>query len=122
LGAGLLIAHLQASIRIAVRPGLTLTLLASQGNVDMMKIYVGNLNFQSTDDDLRNLFSQHGQVNSALVVVDRNSGRSRGFGFVEMEDDEAAQKAIAKLNGTELAGRNLKVNEARPRAIRGKSR
>jgi RNA recognition motif-containing protein len=88
----------------------------------MKKIYVGNLNFQSQDDDLRDLFSKHGQVISALVVVDRNTGRSRGFGFVEMEDDEAAQDAISALDGVELAGHNLKINEARPRAIRGKPR
>jgi len=88
----------------------------------MKKIYVGNLNFQSTDADLRSLFSEHGQVNSTIVMVDRNTGRSRGFGFVEMEDDAAADRAIAALDGVELAGRNLKINEARPRAIRGKPR
>ena len=88
----------------------------------MKKIYVGNLNSQSTDEDLKNLFSEHGQVISAVILLDRNTGRSRGFGFVEMEDDHAAQQAIAALDGCELDGRNLKINEARPRTIRGNPR
>jgi RNA recognition motif-containing protein len=77
------------------------------------KLYVGNLSFDTTDDDLRQAFSQHGTVVSASVVTDRDSGRSRGFGFVEMSD--GADAAMQALNGAELQGRALTVNEARPR-------
>ena len=77
-------------------------------------IYVGNLTYNATDETLRQTFEQHGQVASARVIIDRVSGRSRGFGFVEMDDADAA-KAIEALNGTELDGRTLTVNEARPR-------
>jgi RNA recognition motif-containing protein len=80
----------------------------------MVRIYVGNLSFRTTDQGLSELFSQYGEVQSAVVVMDRETGRSRGFGFVEM-DDEPARTAIEALNGAELEGRNLKVNEARPR-------
>jgi RNA recognition motif-containing protein len=76
------------------------------------KIYVGNLNFNTTEDGLRDLFSQHGTVISADIVMDRYSGRSRGFGFVEMEDSAAADAAISALDGAEYDGRNLRVNEA----------
>ena len=79
------------------------------------KIYVGNLPYSSTDQDLMDLFAQHGSVASANVVMDRYSGRSRGFGFVEMATAEDAQKAIEALNGTDFGGRNLVVNEARPK-------
>ena len=77
-------------------------------------IYVGNLAWSTTDDDLRTLFSQYGQVASASVIEDRATGRSRGFGFVEM-DDEGARKSIQALNGTDFQGRPLKVNESQPR-------
>jgi RNA recognition motif-containing protein len=80
-----------------------------------MKIYVGNLPFRTTEDELRGLFEQHGQVASAAIVLDRDTGRPRGFGFVEMPDSGQAQGAIEKLNGFSLDGRALVVNEARPK-------
>ena len=82
------------------------------------KIYVGNLSFNTTEDQLTELFGQHGSVQSASIVTDRYSGRSRGFGFIEMSDDAEAQAAIEALNGTELEGRVLNVNEARPKTDR----
>src|SRR5207245_970849 len=82
-------------------------------------IYVGNLVWDATADDLLALFQQHGQVARAQVITDRETGRSRGFGFVEMEDDAEALKAIEALNGTPFRGRPLTVNEARPREERG---
>ena len=84
-----------------------------------MKLYVGNLAFQTSSDDLQQLFSQAGTVESASVVEDRETGRSRGFGFVEMATAEDGQKAIEQFNGKEFNGRNLNVNEARPREDRG---
>lgn len=84
-----------------------------------MNIYVGNLSFDATDGDLRSAFEAHGQVSSAKIIMDRETGRSRGFGFVEMSDDEEARKAIAAVNETEIAGRSVSVNEARPREDRG---
>ena len=78
-------------------------------------IYVGNLPFSTTSDDLENLFSQYGDVSRAQVISDRDTGRSRGFGFVEMEDEAAATAAIEATNGSDLGGRDLKVNVARPR-------
>ena len=84
-----------------------------------MKLYVGNLSFHTTSEDLQQLFSQAGTVESASVVEDRDTGRSRGFGFVEMASKEEGEKAIEQFNGTDLAGRNLTVNEARPREDRG---
>jgi hypothetical protein len=80
-------------------------------------IYVGNLSWSTTDADLNTMFSQYGQVTSAHVIEDRETGRSRGFGFVEM-DDEGARKSIQALNGTDCQGRTLKVNEAQPRESR----
>jgi RNA recognition motif-containing protein len=82
-------------------------------------LYVGNLSYDTTDSDLQQLFAEHGTVHSAQVVMDRDSGRSRGFGFVEMSNDEEAQAAIGALNGKEVNGRALTVNEARPREDRG---
>src|SRR5262249_30268638 len=82
-------------------------------------IYVGNLVWDATADDLLALFQEHGQVARAQVITDRETGRSRGFGFVEMDDDGEAQKAIDALNGTAFRGRPLTVNEARPREDRG---
>jgi len=84
-----------------------------------MKLYVGNLSFQTSSEDLQQLFSQAGTVESASVVEDRDTGRSRGFGFVEMASKEEGEKAIEQFNGTDFAGRNLTVNEARPREDRG---
>jgi len=83
------------------------------------KLYVGNLPFQTTSDELRDHFAQAGNVESASVVEDRMTGRSRGFGFVEMATPEEATAAIEQLNGKEFGGRNLTVNEARPRTDRG---
>jgi RNA recognition motif-containing protein len=80
-----------------------------------MNIYVGNLSWSMTDDDLNNLFSQYGAVTSAKILKEKNTGRSKGFGFVEMEDDEAAKTAIATLNESEVQGRKLIVNESQPR-------
>ncbi|HPD14149.1 MAG TPA: RNA-binding protein [Planctomycetota bacterium] len=81
-----------------------------------MNIYVGNLSFQTGDAELRAAFEAHGEVTSASVITDRETGRSRGFGFVEMPSAEQAKAAIAALNGTDLGGRTLNVNEARPRS------
>jgi cold-inducible RNA-binding protein len=83
------------------------------------KLYVGNLPFQTTSDDLRDHFAQAGTVESAQVVEDRMTGRSRGFGFVEMTSPEEAAAAIEQFNGKDFNGRNLTVNEARPRTDRG---
>jgi cold-inducible RNA-binding protein len=85
----------------------------------MINIYVGNLSFNATEADLRTAFEAHGQVNRASIVTDRDTGRSRGFGFVEMEDRNAGLKAIESLNGKTIAGREVTVNEARPREERG---
>lgn len=82
------------------------------------KLYVGNLDYAVTGDQLSELFGQAGAVVSAVVISDRNSGRSKGFGFVEMGDAEAAKKAIELLNGKDLQGRKMVVNEARPRVER----
>ena len=78
------------------------------------KLYVGNLPYKTTEDDLKNLFGQAGTVDSATVITDRMTGRSKGFGFVEMADDSEAEKAIEMFNGKDMEGRNLTVNEARP--------
>jgi RNA recognition motif-containing protein len=83
-----------------------------------MNIYVGNLPFSYTSADLESLFGAHGAVESAQVITDRDTGRSRGFGFVEMPNDTEARAAIAELDGTDAGGRRLTVNEARPRTER----
>jgi len=80
-----------------------------------MNIYVGNLSFDATEENLRDAFAQYGEVSSAKLVTDRDSGRPRGFGFVEMPNDEEANAAISGLHETEMMGRNLNVSEARPR-------
>ncbi len=82
------------------------------------KLYVGGLPYQVAEDTLREIFSAHGTVESAVVISDRMTGRSKGFGFVEMSSQEEAQAAIDKLNGTDLEGRNITVNEAKPREPR----
>ncbi len=83
-----------------------------------MNIYVSNLSFRIGDDELRRIFEAHGEVASAKVVRDRETGRSRGFGFVEMPSNEEAQQAISDLNQKEIEGRNINVNEAREREER----
>ncbi len=83
-----------------------------------MRIFVGNLSFNTSDNELRNAFSPYGEVDSAQVVTDRETMRSRGFGFVDMPDNDAAQQAIASLNGSDLQGRALNVSEAKPREDR----
>ncbi len=83
-----------------------------------MNIYVGNLSYQATDDDLREAFEKFGQVTSAQVIKDKFTGRSRGFGFVEMPSNEEGQKAIEGVNNQDVAGRPVRVNEARPREDR----
>jgi len=83
------------------------------------KLYVGNLAYGVTDSDLETMFSAHGTVTSAQVIMDRDTGRSKGFGFVEMSNDQEAQNAIQALNGQVADGRSLIVNEARPREDRG---
>ena len=84
-----------------------------------MDIYVGNLSYEASDEDLYEAFSPHGRVTSARVVKDRDTGRSRGFGFVEMDDSTEAQTAIESINGREIRGRPVTVNEARARGERG---
>src|SRR3954465_9480086 len=83
------------------------------------KLYVGNLSYGMTDSDLEQLFAAYGTVQSAQVIMDRDTGRSKGFGFVEMGNDQEAQAAIAGLSGKQVGGRNLTVNEAKPREGRG---
>ncbi len=80
-----------------------------------MKLYVGNLPYTTSEEDLRNLFSQYGNVESVAVITDRETGRSKGFGFVEFADDNEAKSAITALSGQEISGRALTVNEARPK-------
>lgn len=78
------------------------------------KVYVGNLSFNTTDNELKELFAPYGEVAEAVVIKDKYSGRSKGFGFVTFNDDAAAQKAISEMDGKEVQGRAIKVNEARP--------
>lgn len=84
-----------------------------------MNIFVGNLSYDSSDEDLQTAFAVHGQVESAKVIMDRMTGRSRGFGFVEMPNNQEGQAAIDALNGADLQGRPLTVNQAKPREERG---
>lgn len=81
----------------------------------MMNIYVGNLPYSVTDDDLRAVFAEFGAVSSAKIIMDRYSDRSKGFGFVEMDNDAEAEEAIKSLDNSEMQGRNLRVNQAKPR-------
>ena len=87
-----------------------------------MKLYVGNLSFETTENDLQDLFEQHGTVNEVHLMMDRMTGKSRGFAFVTMNDDEQAKSAMSATNGHELNGRALNVNEARPREERAGGR
>jgi cold-inducible RNA-binding protein len=84
----------------------------------MVNIYVGNLSYETKDDDLRNMFEAHGKVDRASVVMDRMTGRAKGFGFVEMPNDNEARAAISALNEMEMGGRRITVNEARPKEDR----
>jgi RNA recognition motif-containing protein len=84
------------------------------------KLYVGNLGYGVTDSDLSKMFEAHGEVESAQIIMDRDTGRSKGFGFVEMKTDQQAQAAIAALNGQDSGGRSLTVNEARPKTEGGR--
>ncbi len=88
------------------------------GGPSVKNIFVGNLNFNTSDEQLRALFATYGQVDRVSILTDRDTGRSRGFGFVEMTNDAEAEKAIAALNGANLDGRSLNVNEARPKTDR----
>ena len=83
-----------------------------------MNIYVGNLSYGMSEDELRQAFSAHGEVSTVKILMDRETGRSRGFGFVEMPNQSEAETAIAQLNGKDLGGRALRINEARPRERR----
>jgi RNA recognition motif-containing protein len=85
----------------------------------MKNIYVGNLDFKITEDELRQAFSAYGQVDNVTILKDRDTGQPRGFGFVEMANDEEAEKAINAINGTQLGSRTLNVNEARPKTSKG---
>ena len=85
----------------------------------MKNIFVGNLSFNTGEDELRQIFEGYGQVDRVSIMTDRDTGRSRGFGFVEMNSNEDGEKAIAALNGSQLGGRTINVNEARPKAERG---
>ena len=87
----------------------------------MKNIFVGNLDFNTSEEELRRLFEAHGQVDRVSIMTDRDTGRSRGFGFVEMTSAEDGEKAIAAMNGTQIGGRTLNVNEARPKVERGGS-
>ena len=85
----------------------------------MKNIFVGNLSFNTNEDELRQMFESYGQVDRVSILTDRDTGRSRGFGFVEMSSNEDGEKAIAALNGSQLGGRTINVNEARPKVERG---
>jgi RNA recognition motif-containing protein len=83
-----------------------------------MQIYVGNMNYRTSEDEINNLFSQYGEVSSVKLISDRETGRAKGFGFVTMENDAEAKKAIEELNEKEFEGRTLRINEAKPREER----
>ncbi len=85
----------------------------------MKNIFVGNLSFNTNEDELRQIFEGYGQVDRVSILTDRDTGRSRGFGFVEMASNEDGEKAITALNGSQIGGRTINVNEARPKAERG---
>lgn len=101
-----------------MRAELAHTQIAQPEAIRLKNIFVGNLDFNTSEDDLRQLFQTYGQVDRVSIMTDRDTGRSRGFGFVEMANAEEGEKAIASINGTQLGGRTLNVNEARPKAER----
>ena len=90
----------------------------SESGSSRVNIYVGNISYNSTEDDLREAFGQYGEVTAVRVITDRDTGRAKGFGFVEMSDDDQAREAMQALDGNDFMGRDIKVNEARPRAPR----
>jgi RNA recognition motif-containing protein len=92
------------------------------GEIMATNLYVGNLSYDTTDDSLRTLFAEFGQVESVNIITDRYSGRSKGFGFVEMSTEQAAQEAIQGLNGKQVDGRDIKVDKAKPRRDRDRQR
>ncbi|MHB8840868.1 MAG: RNA recognition motif domain-containing protein [Candidatus Aquicultor sp.] len=83
-----------------------------------MRLYVGNLSYDTSEDDLRQMFGKFGEVESVNVIIDRDTGRSKGFGFIDMPNDKQAKEAILALNGSELEGRTIKVSEAKPQERR----
>ena len=87
-----------------------------------MNIYVGNLSYEITDDEVKDLFSPHGEISSVSIIKDKQSGQSKGFGFIEMPNQAEAEEAIKALNESEVKGRNIKVNQARPKEERPKRR
>ena len=90
----------------------------SESGSSRVNIYVGNISYNSTEDDLREAFGQYGEVPAVRVITDSDTGRSKGFGFVEMSDDDQAREAMQALDGNDFMGRDIKVNEARPREPR----
>src|SRR5690606_20410211 len=100
---------------IELRLPIRCVMALSHGMVFMMNIYVGNLPYRMTEDELRDLFTSFGEVVSAKIIKDKMTDRSKGFGFVEMTDKAAAEKAIGEINGKDVGGRPLRVNEAQPR-------
>ena len=105
--------------RISANVAFHASIETRRGNELSKKLYVGNLPFSATEADLRELFEAHGSIESINVITDRETGRPRGFAFVEMEDTESATKAMQALDGRDMGGRNLKVNEANERPPRG---
>lgn len=118
-GGLLFVKRIVVSEPAVFRPMISFTTLNSKANFMGKKLYVGNLAYSSTDQDISDLFSQCGTVDSVSIITDRDTGRSKGFGFVEMSNDEEANQAIEKFNGMEIEGRALTVNEARPKENRG---
>jgi len=102
-----------------IRPEDLIRIQRFGAGVFIMKIYVGNLPFSASQDQIRDLFSEHGEVGEVTLIMDRETGRPKGFGFVEMPDSSQANKALDALNGLEFGGRQIKVNEARPMENRG---
>ncbi len=104
---------------VSPEPDDRTTLFRVKAGHIMFNIYVGNLSFEATEDQLLSLFEEHGDVLKVNIVTDRDTGRPRGFGFVEMADDNQGRAAIEQINGREVGGRSLTVNEAKPRVARG---
>lgn len=104
---------------VSPEPDDRTTLFRVKAGHIMFNIYVGNLSFEATEDQLLSLFEEHGDVLKVNIVTDRDTGRPRGFGFVEMADDNQGRAAIEQINGREVGGRSLTVNEAKPRVAQG---